>query len=168
MNNGFLDIGCGNKCKDGYIGLDKVQLPGVSIVADIEQGLPLKSTSCKVIRAHHVFEHVANLVGLMNEIHRVLMPNGRLEIGVPLVGCCDDKGNWVFGAGAYLDITHVRYFSEDSFNYWTILPNGRQYVGNTDVAIKGNFRIVDRVISTCYIDMSRYSGVNMDMVMEKM
>lgn len=167
MSEIHLDIGCGNKCKEGYVGLDKVQLPGVSIVADIEHELPVKSASCKVVRAHHVFEHVANLVGLMNEIHRVLVPNGRLEIGVPLVGCFDDKGNWVFGAGAYLDVTHIRYFSEDSFNYWTILPSGRQYVGNTDVGIKGNFKIVDRVISTCYIDMSRYSGVNMDMVMEK-
>ena len=162
MGDMHLDIGCGNKCKEGYVGLDKVQLPGVSIVADIEQGLPIKSASCKVVRAHHVFEHVSNLIGLMNEIHRVLMPGGRLEIGIPLVGMMTTDKGFVFGNGAYTDPSHCRFFVIDSFNYWQ--PG---FVGNTDVGIRGNFKIISREVYQYPDDRFSYPSLNADIVLEK-
>ncbi len=37
----IIELGCGQKSKQGRITVDKVDLPNVDIVADMENGLPL-------------------------------------------------------------------------------------------------------------------------------
>ena len=38
-----IDLGCGYRIQPGYIGLDNKQLPGVEIVCDLNEVLPLEN-----------------------------------------------------------------------------------------------------------------------------
>lgn len=127
-----LDLGCGPNKKEGYIGIDTHTYPGVDVVRDIDShGLPFDDDSVDEIRACHLLEHCRNLIFVMNEIYRVLRPEGRLVAVVPIVEV---------GTGAFRDPTHVRYFNKDSFLYFT----GHPWV--YDALDIRPFKLVDRVI----------------------
>lgn len=109
-----LDLGCGSNKKDDYIGIDVHRYPDVDVVRDVDShGLPFDDSSVDEIRASHFLEHCRNLIFVMNEMHRVLKPGGRLTAVVPIVEA---------GTGAFRDPTHVRYFNKDSFLYFTEHP----------------------------------------------
>lgn len=83
-----LDLGCGKKKHiiEGakVIGLDRFNLPGVDMVYDLEKlPLPFKDNEFDEIIAFHVLEHVSNFYPLMEELWRVLKPNGKLKVRVP-------------------------------------------------------------------------------------
>jgi SAM-dependent methyltransferase len=101
-----IDIGCGgSKQRKDALGLDRLPLPGVDVLADLECGLPLRTSSVDLVFAIHVLEHVHRLVPLMDDIHRVLKPAGVLHVMVP---------NWRF-VNAVADPTHVRFFDVQTF-----------------------------------------------------
>ncbi|MHB1340367.1 MAG: class I SAM-dependent methyltransferase [Coriobacteriia bacterium] len=107
----MVDLGCGRKKPEGFIGIDVVDLPGVDIVADIGQtGIPLPNDSADVVRAYDFLEHVEDKMFLMNEIYRVLKPGGIADIFVPSTD----------GRGAFQDPTHVSFWNENSFYYYTV------------------------------------------------
>src|SRR5687768_18070623 len=69
----MLELGCGRAPQPGRIGIDAIDLPGVDIVADLENGLPfIPSTSVDEIHARSLLEHLDNFEPLMREIVRVL------------------------------------------------------------------------------------------------
>lgn len=104
-----VDLGCGSAKKEGTIGVDKYPCDGVDIIADFEaEALPFENSSVGRIYASHVMEHVHDLFYVMSEVHRVLAPEGEIVIRVPY---------WS-SEGAFRDPTHVRYFSEKSFDYF--------------------------------------------------
>ena len=98
---------CGgfNKPK-GYKSIDRF---GGDVTANLEEGIPLPDNSCGVVRAHDALEHVKNSQGLMNEIHRVLAPGGILLSLTPSTD----------GRGAFQDPTHVSFWNQNSFWYYT-------------------------------------------------
>jgi predicted SAM-dependent methyltransferase len=52
----IIELGCGPKKKPGRIGVDKINLPNVDIVAGLEQGLPfLPDNSVDQIHCRSVF-----------------------------------------------------------------------------------------------------------------
>jgi len=66
-----IDVGCGTGTKLAFI---HNYLPGVDIVADIEDGLDfIPDGSVDEIYSHSVFEHIQNFEKLMSEIVRVLV-----------------------------------------------------------------------------------------------
>lgn len=104
-----LELGCGAKKKKDRIGVDKINLPGVDIVADLEQGLPFLPDACTdEIHCTSVLEHISNFELLMREIVRVLKPNGAAYVFVP------HFSNPYF----YSDPTHRRFFGLYSFYYF--------------------------------------------------
>lgn len=106
-----LDLGCGPDRQEGCIGIDRYSYPCVDVVRDIDRhGLPFDDRSVDEVRARHFLEHCRDLIFVMNEIHRVLRPGGRLVAVVPVVEV---------GTGAFRDPTHVRFFNKDSFQYFT-------------------------------------------------
>ncbi|MEJ2646838.1 MAG: methyltransferase domain-containing protein [Sedimentisphaerales bacterium] len=104
-----IEIGCGQTRREGTIGIDRVDLPSVDIVTDIENGLSfLPDNSVDEIYSSSCFEHINNFVSLMKEIIRVLKPGGKATIFVP------HFSNPYF----YSDPTHVRTFGLYTFYYF--------------------------------------------------
>ena len=103
-----LDIGCGRQKLPGSIGLDFRSHPGVDVVADLNDRLPIRDEQFDAVNADQVLEHVANLPDLVREIHRVLRPSGILVAHVPYF-----RSSW-----AHVDPTHVRSFTLRSMDYF--------------------------------------------------
>ncbi len=66
-----IDLGCGYRIQPGYIGLDNKQLPGVEIVCDLNEVLPLENDTVDYIIASHSLEHIDDLLKTMKEIYRI-------------------------------------------------------------------------------------------------
>ena len=104
-----IEIGCGQTRREDTIGIDRVDLPSVDIVTDIENGMSfLPDNSVDEIYSTSCFEHIHNFVNLMKEIIRVLKPDGKANIFVP------HFSNPYF----YSDPTHVRSFGLYTFYYF--------------------------------------------------
>lgn len=103
-----LDVGCGRRKLPGAIGLDRVALPGVDVVADLNEALPFGDAAFDAVLANQVLEHVRDLVGLVYELHRVLKPGGVLVAHVPYF-----RSSW-----AHIDPTHLRCFTIGSMDYF--------------------------------------------------
>lgn len=104
-----VDLGCGKrKQSPRSIGVDRYAHPTSDVLADIERGLPFTDQSLDQIYAIHVLEHVREIIGVMNEIHRVLKPSGVLHVMVP---------NWQY-VNAVADPTHVRFFHMQTFKFF--------------------------------------------------
>ncbi len=116
--NGLMKIDlCGGFSKPvGYISID---LEDGDITADLNNGIPLPDNSCGVVRAHDALEHIKDQQQMMKEIHRVLAPGGLLLSMTPSTD----------GRGAWQDPTHVSFWNQNSFWYWT-RPTQAKYIRN--------------------------------------
>jgi glycosyltransferase involved in cell wall biosynthesis len=114
-----IDVGGGLFPREGYMTID--QEDG-DITCDLNEGIPLDDNSVGVLNASHVIEHLRDPIKTMREIHRVLAPGGWAFIEVP-----STEGN-----GAWCDPTHVSFWNEDSFPYYTN-RNKAQFIRNTDI-----------------------------------
>lgn len=104
-----LHLGCGKNHLNGFVNIDKSEEVDPDLVLDLEEGkLPFANNSVEEIKVDQVLEHIHNLIPLLNECHRVLTRNGVIQIAVP---------NAVF-IQAFQDPTHVRFFTDQTFNYW--------------------------------------------------
>jgi predicted SAM-dependent methyltransferase len=82
-----LDLGCGPVKLPGHIGLDKIDLEPVDIVADLENGhLPFEDESFDVVYSSNTLEHIENINVVMAEVYRILKKNGHFLISVPYCG----------------------------------------------------------------------------------
>lgn len=114
-----VDIGGGLFPRKGYITID---LEDADIIADLNDGIPLEDNSVGVLNASHVIEHLRDPIKTMREIHRVLAHGGWAFIEVP-----STEGN-----GAWCDPTHVSFWNEDSFPYYTN-KNKAVFIRNKDI-----------------------------------
>jgi len=104
-----LELGCGPHRKEGRIGIDRLDLPSVDIVSDLEDGLFfLPDKSVDEVHCRSVLEHIENFENLMQEIVRVLKSDGTAHIFVP------HFSNPYF----YSDYTHKRFFGLYTFYYF--------------------------------------------------
>lgn len=104
-----LDLGCGALAREGFYGVDILEMDGVDIVADLDEPLEgLPDNSVIEVYSRHAFEHIGNFLGLMAELHRIVRPKGRIEITVP---------HFSNGYG-YSDPTHVRSFGSYTMFYF--------------------------------------------------
>jgi O-antigen biosynthesis protein len=104
-----LDFGAAHARPPGYLGVDRLPGGSVDIVAELPAPLPLEDGSVGVIRAADFLEHVSDKVALINEIYRLLAPGGLLLSQTPSSD----------GRGAFQDPTHVAFYNENSFWYYT-------------------------------------------------
>ncbi len=104
-----LELGCGpRKRHAGAIGIDRLDYVGVDLVGDVLEALRSLPSACvQSVYAYHFFEHVADLPPLLEEVARVLRPNGCLDVEVP------HFANPYF----YSDPTHVKFFGLYTFSY---------------------------------------------------
>ena len=123
MNPIVLDIGCGAQKQPGAIGIDRRPLPGVDVICDFERALPFKQGSVAVAYSFHSVEHIRDLITFMEELYRVCAPDAMVYVKTP----------YYASRKAFIDPTHVRFMTEESFEYFKS-PN---YYG-----LKTNFETV--------------------------
>ncbi|MFL5245055.1 MAG: class I SAM-dependent methyltransferase [Gemmataceae bacterium] len=105
----LLNLGSGMRPRAGFYNVDQLALPGVDILADLNESLSaLPDNSVKEIYCRHTLEHVARFMELLSELHRITRPDGRIEIIVPHFS----------NPYGYSDPTHVRFFGLYSFFYF--------------------------------------------------
>ncbi len=114
-----VDIGGGLFPRAGYTTIDQED---ADIICNLEDGIPLKDNSVGVLNASHVIEHLKDPIKTMREIHRVLANGGWAFIEVPSTD----------GRGAWQDPTHVSYWNENSFWYYTKQSHA-QFIRNKDI-----------------------------------
>ena len=72
-----LNIGCGNKSIDGYVGVDKFQCAAADYICDIEnEKLPFDDGSVGAIMLDNVIEHFGDIPKVINELIRVSKKGG--------------------------------------------------------------------------------------------
>jgi SAM-dependent methyltransferase len=79
-----LDIGCGNAKRPGFIGVDKLDLPGVDVTLDLlTETLPFDDDSVAAIYSAHFMEHVPQPDHVLSEMGRVCADGALIEIWTP-------------------------------------------------------------------------------------
>ncbi len=148
-----LNVGCGTDIREGWINLDSSQLPGVDIVANLDEcgrtPLPLADDSIDEFYCSHVLEHLRDALGFMQELHRVAKPGAIATIRVPY-GSSDDADE---------DPTHVRRLFLYSFSYFS-----QRGYWCADYGYRGDWE-VDNIVLT--VDAARHAGKSFDQIFEE-
>jgi len=83
FNGLVLDVGCGYN-KMGNIGVDIIKNDFVDVIHDLNNTpYPFKDNSFLTINCHHVIEHLNSPEKVLQELHKILKPNGKIVITVP-------------------------------------------------------------------------------------
>ena len=152
MNMKIVNLGCGNKKLAEEIGVDIIPGPYVDIVTDLNTyPLPFPDNSVDIVRSSHVFEHLDDLIALMEDIHRMLKPNGLLEFTVPHVSNIE----------YFRDPTHKRPFISGTMDYFIkdlkpieYTTINFEYIDRTLMFGKGLRGRIGKIIST--ISLRKY------------
>lgn len=102
-----LNVGAGRSPRVGYINIDTISFPGINIICNINGfSLPFSDSCFSEILIEHTLEHIHNFIPLMEEIHRIGVNGAIVYITTP----------YYRYEGAFHDPTHVRFFSERTFD----------------------------------------------------
>lgn len=96
---------------------------------NLSEGIPLPDNSVGVISANHIIQKLKDPIKIMSEIYRVLCDGGWAFIEVPSTD----------GRGAFQDPTHVSYWNQNSFWYYT-RKDKAQFIKNTSIKFQ-EFRL---------------------------
>ena len=120
-----LNLGCGNKKLEGYVNIDSDPLCAPDRVLDLRSmPWPFDESSVSEIVMSHVLEHLGQTTEefrkVIQEIYRILAPDGRLKVVVP------HAAHDAFPA----DPTHVRPIALETFRLLSKKVNeiGRAHV----------------------------------------
>lgn len=94
-----LDLGCGTRKTEGYIGVDCRAFDGVDVICDIgKDKWPWGDDTVDEVICSHTVEHLTGpeRIHFVNELYRVLRKGGKAAIIVPHWSSCR----------AYGDLTH--------------------------------------------------------------
>ncbi len=119
----ILDIGCGAHKQPGTVGIDRRVVRGVDVLCDFERGLPFHDGSIAGAFSIHSIEHMRDVITFMEELYRVCARGAIVTVKTP----------YYTSRKAFVDPTHVRFMTEESFEYFKS-PN---YYG-----LNTNFRTV--------------------------
>lgn len=102
----ILDVGCGQNKFPGAIGIDANPRTQADIVHDLGVfPYPFSDDEFDEVISRHVIEHVPDVLGFVNELHRITKPGGRIKIVTPHYSNPD----WA------TDPTHRNHFNSYSF-----------------------------------------------------
>ena len=106
-----LNCGCGAQYLEGFVNLDGNTEVRADVYHDLESmPLPFEDGSFDLIYAAHILEHIHNLPMLKKEFNRITRFPAGIVVVVP----------YYLSRDAWGDDTHIRAFSELSFNsaFW--------------------------------------------------
>lgn len=122
-----LNLGCGKDIRKDFVNLDVAKLPGVDVVHDVSRTpWPFKESEFDEILCRHILEHFDDMMPVLEELHRITKPDGRITIQVP----------YFASPGAFADPTHKRFFTYQTFRYFQPGDNLEHYT-------KARFRILE-------------------------
>ncbi len=79
-----LNLGAGELRREGYLNIDWSPLGNPDVVHDLNVfPYPFADSSIEEVYASHVLEHLDRPFDVMRELHRILVPGGRLIVKVP-------------------------------------------------------------------------------------
>lgn len=95
-----LHLGCGPNRKPGWLNIDLD--PGADLGLDLREPLPFPDNCVSFVYSEHFLEHLdfQECTRLLGECLRVLVPGGRLSVGVPNAALCmrdymrGDRDEW--------------------------------------------------------------------------
>lgn len=137
-----VDLACGKRKKEGFIGVDRVATEATDMVHDLmEFPWPFESDSIYEFNCEHFVEHIPmtlksgenGLIKFMEEAYRCLMPGGTIRIAAPYYSSIE----------AWQDPTHVRAISERTFVYFDRKAMLAADLDHYD--IKANFEAISRI-----------------------
>lgn len=121
-----LELGCGKTKKEGYLGLDKYDYPGVDITMDLEQDnlvIPFPDDYLDEIYTNHTLEHIdgPKRLFVVDECYRILRSGGVFEIHSPHESC-RTATSYYGHKFPPINEDSFRYFckdyQDDHFKYW--------------------------------------------------
>ena len=78
-----LDLGCGHGCREGYTGVDYIDIDG-AIKCNLEKEiLPFGDNSVSEIYSSHCFEHLDSMRHVFSQMVRVCKNGAKIEIWTP-------------------------------------------------------------------------------------
>lgn len=135
-----LHIGCGPNIKPGWVNIDLNKCADICL--DLREALPFPDNSVKMVYSEHFFEHLSLEEGIsfLRECLRVLLPGGRLSVGVPDAQICmrdyvsGDRGKWL----RQRDRSHPKWCSTPmhSVNYFFRQDGEHKYAYDTETLIE--------------------------------
>src|SRR6476619_6278252 len=103
-----LHIGAGKRKIRGAVTLDINPRVNPDVVWDLDVfPYPFPDSAFDRVVCEHVIEHLSQVISVMEELHRVTRPGGRVHITVPHFSSLNFN----------TDPTHVHAFSSRSFDY---------------------------------------------------
>ncbi|WP_224242759.1 glycosyltransferase [Hyalangium gracile] len=112
-----LNFGYEPDMRSGYLNFSPKPLPGFDVSAELNPfnpRLPFEDDAFDEIVAHHVLEHVAHKVQILEELWRIARHNAVIRIRLP------DRHH----DEAFRDPTHLSYWDVDSIDYF--VPGNRR------------------------------------------
>jgi SAM-dependent methyltransferase len=105
-----LELGCGHRRRvPGSVGVDANPTTKADVIHDLNVfPYPFPSNEFDAVIAEHVLEHLENVIGVMEEIHRIAKPGAKVFIEVPHYTSQD----------FYTDPTHRHSFTSTSMDYF--------------------------------------------------
>lgn len=127
-----LHVACGRDKYTGAVGVDINPASDAEVKHDLNRfPYPFGDGEFDTAICVSAMEHLADTVGAMKELYRILRPGGRLFIVTPHFS---DAGSWI-------DPTHSHHFSARSFDYFI---DGTALFGQYGYYSGCRFRLVER------------------------
>lgn len=118
MQPNILQIGAGRRKWRGVTTLDINPRLEPDVVWDLNVfPYPFEDNTFDMVVCEHILEHLGNVIRVMEELHRICKPRGRVYIRVPHFSSLNFN----------TDPTHVHAFSSRSFDYLCLGTDLVQY-----------------------------------------
>ena len=105
----ILDLGCGNKKREGAVGVDFNDRTAADVVHNLNSfPYPFEDASIDEIYLDNTLEHLEDVIRVMEEVYRICKQGGLVKVIVPYF-----RSLW-----AFIDPTHRHFFTVESFAYF--------------------------------------------------
>ncbi|MBP2027142.1 SAM-dependent methyltransferase [Acetoanaerobium pronyense] len=140
-----IDIGCGRKKQEGFIGIDSSPYSTADYILDLNlDKLPFEDNSVDYVYSSHCLEHLDNLEHIVSEIYRVCKHNAQVFITVPYYNTSANLANIYHNNNIAFNEHTFRFFSSEEDcdipkDDW-VTPScqtwGLKYSANSDMNIE--------------------------------
>lgn len=124
-----VNLGCGNKPREGYLGVDLHPCEAAHLLCDLTRPLPFGESTVDEFLLDNFIEHVPDIPALMRELVRAARPGALITVITP----------HFTSASSWRDPTHVHHLSVFSMDHFA-KDSVRHYTG-------GGVRVASRHLS---------------------